>query len=226
MTFKKSVAVAVVGVVCAAPALADSFNIMDSYYVGAGYSYGSTEGNSDYKDVVPDDFHYYNIFAGTKFHENFGFELGFRQSTESEVSKSFSTTDTFFGNTFGAAVTSTLKVKKRVFDFDLNGFYPMQDNFELVGTVGVGFAKLSFDSTTSASVAGLGDDRIRQTDSASGVTLHVAGGFNYEFSPAWKLRARVTWESNSSLKAKDSGVEEKIYKSEPGFSLGVQYTFA
>ena len=93
-------------------------------YAGVEYGYRSMNGKDNYADFLPKKYPLnLGIFVGSKFHENFGAEAGYMHGFKKK------------------RTVNNYKHEIRVssFKLDLNGYLPLENNFQLVGTLGIGY---------------------------------------------------------------------------------------
>lgn len=111
-------------------------------YVGADYQY-NYYGNEDFgagvksDDIMDTGLHGGNIHAGARVHKYLGAEFGYFQTQEGSKD-------------LAAGIESNVKIKGAT--LDVLGYLPVAERAELIGTVGVSYAKADMD------VTGLGSD--------------------------------------------------------------------
>ena len=214
------------GVVVATAASAypwDIFNFDESRpYLGAEYKYQHLKGKNDWNEVLPKDFSAGTIFGGLRFSEKFGLELGYTHS-DMEKRNEFLT-----GVRFGQAasnVSSVAKVKFDSINLDANGYVPLNDALNLVGTLGVGFMKGKFDGSDTTQTAGtlIDEALLNTTDGNRRIVPRIGFGAEWMFHDMFGARARVLWEGTSALRFKEhvATTSNKPFKDSCAFTFGL-----
>ena len=199
-----------------------------SPYIGLGYKYQYMKGHNDWNGVVPSKYDNGDIYVGVKFHENFGFELGYSASAKESDEKPFSPGNVAIGTTLSSGESATLRTKVRLQSvyFDINGFYAVHDKWNLLGSLGIAYTKARIEDNGST---GTPASVITDIQNASGKRKAVARvGLGAEYKHAnWGFRGKLLWEGTSRLRVTDvsNTVPEKYFRNSYGIGLGVSYYF-
>lgn len=152
-------------------------------YVGAEYKYMWTKGINQFQNALQDAYTGGSAFAGAKFSEYFGTELGYSRTSvrhRTQLSNRFFNSVNSIPIRTGARFTS--------FYFDVNGYYPLRNCWELIASIGVESMK----------------PRISLYDVNAGITtnipsngtalLRVGAGAHYLFHETAGFRVMIRWE--------------------------------
>ena len=168
-------------------------------FVGLGYQYGSMKAKNDWAKVANKKQDGALAFVGAKFHENFGAELGWEQSS----SKNRQTTAV---GTFDGVATNngTQKVKTKVSGgyVDLQGYLPVVDNFEVLGSLGMGSVVAKINSTVDVLSSVAHKNKLNQKSKRS-LVGRVGVGAKYMFTDMFGVRVMAKWENTSRIKLKN-----------------------
>ena len=115
-------------------------------YIGAEYYQAWMKPKGDYNKVLPKDFPGATIYVGTKFHENFGIELGYDWSARKKKDYTVVSGSGFFGGPRTTFSGST-KVRRTGGHIDLVGFLPVAECFDLLGSIGFGWVQAKINTT-------------------------------------------------------------------------------
>lgn len=154
-----------------------------------------------------------NFFAGLKFNDCVGVELGYEISTKKSHSRTLPNTDVVFGRTINFAppftFTSTSTASSKIHGWNLNlvGYLPVlcEDNsLSLIGSVGVAQLKVRAHTKIRTTVFEPGETPVF-TDAnlhfhKSKAVLRLAGGAQYMMTECIGVRGLVTWENTSKFK--------------------------
>ena len=158
--------------------------------------------------AMPKSFPGASFYVGTKFHENFGAELGYTLTPTAK--KNYKEA--------AAGVDETYKFKRPSAHIDLLGFLPVADCFELMGSVGYGLVKPKItvvDNTAPSTSAKIPTKK-------HGVFRFGFGGI-YNITEMFGLRAKLGYETTSSMRYKNTS--EKAFKNSLTASAGVFVKF-
>jgi hypothetical protein len=193
--------VLIAGAMVAASSVVSASDDM-SFMVGADYqqTFMKSKTNvlvngapADYSAVNPKSFPGANVYVGAKFHPNFGAELGF------DFMKKSRTVNTIVN-----------KTKMMGAHLDANGYLPVADCFDVVGSVGVGLVQAK------------GERSGVNLKSKKGLLPRVGVGAQYMVSEMVGLRAMARWQGTSAVYFKDdASAKYKPFKSAISLGLGV-----
>lgn len=204
-------------------------------YIGADYYQAWMKPKGDYTKILPKDFPGATLYVGTKFHENFGIELGYDWSAQKKKDFNLAKGSTLFST--GAAgltnpVSGSVKVRRSGAHIDLVGFLPVAECFDLIGSVGFGWLQTKL--TTSAVSTSATSQHTSAVNSLSGKgrgVLRVGVGGSYMVTDMVGLRAKLSWESTSSLRVNGNGYFTSLafgqnpYKSTTALAIGAFVKF-
>lgn len=204
----------IVGAMAAASSAFADFGDINPY-VGADYQQAFMATHSPFKVGTKKSFPGLNLYVGTKFHENFGVELGYNWSKNQ--SKKFTLgAGELVGAVNNAAarvaagtnVTGSIKQKRSGAFFDLVGFLPAGDCFELLGSLGLGWVKTGIaGKDIASSTAGTNAGVVSAFSNLSAKTKMVYRlglGGSYMMTDMVGLRVKVGYEGTSRLRLKDN----------------------
>ncbi len=159
---------------------------------------------SGYHAVVP------NI--GARIGNHLGFELGYLRS--SEESKSLSGTD------FLAGTSGTNDTRITGWHIDANGYLPLADKLEAIGSVGVGRYKAKTTVNGTIVAGGFALANGSASDDSSDTALRVGAGLQYAVTDHVNLRGMVRYVD---VHFKDSG--DKLADGAWTGAVGINYAF-
>ena len=164
-----------------------------------------------------------NFFAGLKFNQYVGVEVGYEFSKTQRIIKDSYPNDIIFGQSIPAFSPDVLSVENlhRTFskingwNANLVGFLPVlqeKNDVQLIGSIGVANLKLQTKNTltTTEVESFIGDPNDTFTIISTKnifykkrkAILRIASGIQYKINDCIGLRAMVSWENTSKLKAK------------------------
>lgn len=172
-------------------------------YVGLDYSYTEASTNDVVVEdvLIPSDFYEntFNSFAinlGTKLNKNFGLEAFYQKSDSKEGEEiSLMVNDT-------PIASDKIETSFEAFGVDVQGYLPISEKIELVGSVGIG--KYEFEM-----------DGFGKNVSENEIGYRLGGGVQYNMNEHFALRGVARYVILDS-EAVDGMTE---------FSAGVRYTF-
>jgi hypothetical protein len=170
-------------------------------YVGADYQF-SKYGNEDLSalfgagvqtdDIVDTNLHGGNIHVGARVHKNLGFELGYFQTEKANKS-----------NVLGSGLDTGIKITGGT--LDALGYYPITNQVELIGTVGVSYAKGELSGSAFTAPSDETEWKPR-----------IGGGAQYWFTDNLNARGLVRYQGADF----DNSVDNAVVT-----SLGLNYQF-
>ena len=193
----------IVGAMAAASSAFADFGDINPY-MGIDYQQSVMKMKSPFATVAKKSFPGASLYLGTKFHENFGVEIGYNWSTDAK--KDFNIpANTVIGNvTTAAATTGSSKIRRSGAFVDLLAFLPVADSFELFGSLGMGWVKpaisISNVAGTNANVnAALGNLSARAKS-----VFRLGIGASYMIGDLLGVRVKVGYEGTSAIRLKDT----------------------
>lgn len=114
------------------------------------------------------------VFVGTRLHENFGLEAGYTIVGKSRVKRDYN---------FGDSVKSDATVKHRNVYLDANGYLPVNESVDLIGSVGVGQLKSTMKGDAVYTPAGGASQNIAlKKESSKKTGLRLGLGAQYKIT--------------------------------------------
>lgn len=198
-------------------------------YLGIEYKNHFLEGKGDWERVLPKEYNSGKLFIGAKFTKYFGIELGYTSAIRKTQNASLASGEIFLGDVVPDLVTlnTTTKVKPVSWDLDLNGYFPIQDNFDLIATLGLALNKIDINSDLTVQVIGTDiDDAVINAKAKPTIIPRLGLGSENKFGN-FRIRARILWENTGKIRLKDAGLDENdprdAFKDSFGFSLSLIY---
>lgn len=159
-----------------------------------------------------DSYHAIVPNIGVRIGNHFGLEAGYMRSTEED--KSLSGTD------FLAGTTGKTETWIDGWHVDANGYVPLADKLEAIGSVGVGRYKAHTELSGTIVAGGLNLGGGSAKDDISDTALRLGAGLQYSFDKNLSLRGMVRY---IDVQFEDSGI--KTADGAWTGALGVSYTF-
>jgi hypothetical protein len=201
-------------------------------YLGADYYQTWTRGQNDWKKVFPRSYRGATIYIGSRFTPHLGAELGYDVSTRTKKAWSLSGGSAFFSGTVPAAgISGTTKVGRSGGHIDLLGFLPVADCFDLFGSIGYGWVQNKIDVTLSTASASSQSSALASVAGKGRSVLRAGVGGSYMVNDMVGLRAKLGWETTSTLRVKGNqafinlGYQSKGWKDTTALSIGAFVKF-
>jgi len=202
----------IVGAMAAAGSAFADFGDINPY-VGADYQQAFMATHRPFNHAKK-SFPGVNLYVGTKFHENFGVELGYNLSKNQSKKFTLGAGDLVgavnTANTrvaAGTTVAGTIKQKRSGAFFDLVGFLPAGDCFELLGSLGLGWVKTGIAGKDFASSTAVSNTAIvsafNNLSAKNKMVYRLGLGGSYMVTDMVGLRVKVGYESTSRLRLQD-----------------------
>lgn len=201
---------------------ADDMNIRP--YIGMEYNYISAsiknvstdlDANStnDFSGKLnADNYHAIVPNIGARIGNHFGLELGYLHTTEESESLT--------GTDFLAGTTGKTDTRITGFHIDANGYYPVADKLEAIGSVGVGRYKAKTTLTGTIVAGGLALGSGSASDDESDTALRLGAGLQYALTDHVNLRGMVRYVN---VEFKDAG--DKLADGAWAGAIGISYAF-
>ncbi len=202
-----------------------------SPYIGVDYAQSWMKGNGDWNKLFSDDYKGASIYVGTSFHENFALELGYDATSREKKDINLAAGTTLFGNTLTQNVTGNVKIRRTGGHLDLVGLLPVADNFALTGSVGYGWVQPKVEVNVGTPAATVNHSALASISAKGKSVFRLGVGGSYMVTDMVGLRARVGWESTSSLRLKgntdfiNGNYNEKAFKGTTALRAGVFVKF-
>ncbi|MFM8454033.1 MAG: outer membrane beta-barrel protein [Gammaproteobacteria bacterium] len=162
-----------------------------------------------------------SLYVGSRFHENFGVELGY------DFSKKKSKALTF--NPFAAGqnqIKSTASFRGP--RLDLNAYMPMDNCFDLIGSIGFGLVKPTISFSNVNMTAANFDRNYADVSGKQKMVLRLGFGAQYMATENIGVRGMIRLENTSSLRANGANLTDagkKPFKDTTSLNLGAFYKF-
>ena len=204
-------------------------------YLGVDVSQTYMRARDAWNLVFPKTYPGASLYVGTRFHENFGLELGYDWSARRTKNFALANGSPFFGGTVTSpnGLSGSTKIRRTGGYLDLLGTLPVADCVELLGTLGFGWVQAKIVTSFSTETAGA-----TPTSSAiSSVSGKGRGGLRLGFGAICMLtesvgvRAKINWSSTSTLRLKGNpafnslGYDAKGFKGSTALLAGVFVRF-
>jgi hypothetical protein len=205
-------------------------------FIGADYYQAWMKGKDDYGQVFPKTYPGYSIYVGTKFCEcwgAWGVELGFDSSGKKKKNFDVVGGSSFFGNAVGSDIIGQTKIRRIGGHLDLIGYLPLFDCFEVFGSIGYGWVKPQISTTVvSAAFGDAGVATALNSLHGKGKSVFRIGvGLSYMVTEMVGVRAKVGWETTSSLRVNGNdsfdalGFNTKGFKGSTTLNVGAFVKF-
>ncbi len=203
-----------------------------SPYIGADYYQPWMKGSRDWNNIFPTTFPGFSFYLGTKFHPNFGLEVGYDGSVNKKKEWSLPAGTAFFGQTVGTSIAGTTKIRRSGGHFDVLMYLPIVETLEFMGSIGFGWLQPKIKTTFSAAPGASSLSSALASVSGEGRgLLRIGLGLSYMATDMVGFRAKVGWESTSTLRVKgnqafaDAGLIPKAFKGSTAMSVGAFVKF-
>jgi hypothetical protein len=165
-------------------------------YFGLEFKWQNTEGKKDWNKLISKSYPGATLYVGERFAKHAGIEIGYSETTRKTRTHTFATGENFFnnGNTAGAQTKTSLKFRTAY--FDLNGYYPLNKSFELIGSIGGGLIRPSVKIGTTGFRF---NDAIALAATKAKIKglIRLGAGVQFLFTDCINIRGMLRWESTS-----------------------------
>ncbi len=198
-------------------------------YLGADYYQAWMRGQNDWKTIFPRSYRGATVYVGTRFcDKSLGVEFGYDTSTRTKKDWALPAGTRFFnGAVPNTGITGTTKINRSGVHLDLLGFLPITGCFDLFATAGYGWVQSKIDIIQSTAPASSSQSYALASVAGKGRSVLRAGvGGSYMVNDMVGLRAKLGWESTSTLRVKgnqafiDLGYRSKGWKDTTALSIG------
>jgi hypothetical protein len=166
-----------------------------SNYIGLDYNVRIMEGRDRYNyatsDVFPKTYHGFELYAAHRFDNDVGLSLSWEQTAYSDNSHVFSNGEHFIAIDQVAGNVARIQSRVEVIHFDVNGYFNVTDNFEVMGQMGLGLTRVTMHAYLTASGV---TTNMMPSNNFDNLVPRVGLGLQY-FSP-WHIgiRASCNWQ--------------------------------
>lgn len=182
-------------------------------YVGAEYQQLWLKGRHFWHNRVAKSYPGASIFLGAKFSPCWGAEIGYSFTGRKRRTTGFDRTNFGTGLLFPATFFDpNLRVRTSTrfnsFYFDLNGYVPLDDCWELIGSVGISamkpkvsahFERSTFTTVTNPFFANNGNG-FGSHHGKSKAVWRLGVGAQYGFTECVFIRGMIRWQGTSALR--------------------------
>jgi hypothetical protein len=188
------------------------------------------KGKSDWDNIVKKKYQGTNAYIGARFFQNAGIELGYDWQKTRMNTHVFSNGEPWFGNN-ATNVVSNIRVKLKGFHVDLNGYVPVAESFDIIGSVGLGFWKPTLNIAVSEATPNVMDSIISSKGNGKRKTVaRLRVGAQYMLTCILGVRALVGWDNTSRIRLNANALDNtdsinKPLKDQTSASVGAFLTF-
>jgi len=190
-------------------------------FLGVDYTQTYMRARNNWNLIYPNQYPGASFYVGTRFHENFGVELGYDWSARRSRDFSLANGSKFFGGTITSpnGLVGKAKIRRTGGYLDVLGAIPVAECTELFGTVGFGWVQTQIFSSFSSEVAGA-------TPTSSAITsvsgkgrgvFRVGVGGIFMVTDVVGVRAKINWASTSTLRLKGNTAFNNLGYDTKGF---------
>ncbi len=175
-------------------------------YIGAEYSQIWMKGRGNWSDVFPRrGFSGGGVYVGSKFHRNFGVELGYDISTRKKRDWELFPGIPFFNGVTTEKINARTTVRRHGGHIDLIGFLHITECLEFIGSAGVGWVKPKVFISTVLSSNGLASSSLvakglTNISSRGRGVFRLGFGLSYMVTEVAGVRTKFSWENTKTLR--------------------------
>jgi hypothetical protein len=224
-----------------------------SPYIGIDAKGQSSEGRGQWKHILSEDYYWGGtVYVAGKIWEYFGLEAGYSRTADRSKTHLFGTGEDFYGN--GDTGGASMKVTNRFSSWhvDMNGFFPLDECWDIVGSVGYGWVKPEIKVRIPAVAApGINPNLFttpgffpRDADALSTIhgktkgVLRLGVGVQAMVDDCMGLRLMARWENTGSTRIHgnfdqrdrrstiDYNALKKMFKDTYSVALGIFWKFS
>ncbi len=206
-------------------------NIIDDIcpYLGVDYKQLWIKGKGFWSNKIAKSFPGGTVYLGTKFTECFGAEVGYSWTMRKHHTGLISG-----GVLFPLPNNATVRTHTHFnsFHFDLNGYVPLDNCWELIGSLGIASMKPKV-SAVVVNQGSLTNNQVNMIQSVNGkskAVWRVGVGAQFLFTECVGARAILRWEATESLRVHGLGVgsehhNRKAFKDAVSLAAGLFVRF-
>lgn len=170
-------------------------------YIGLDFKQIWTGGQSDYKNLVANDYPGLNIYIGSSFDRMWALEIGYDISRKEKKSYLFETGSSFFGAT-ASGVQTEINARFTQWYLDWRGILPATNQIDLSASFGIGLIKPKI-SIYANDVAGIGVDEVIDSISTDKRAIWRLGfGASYMLTDKLSFRTNFRYEGYDRVRLK------------------------
>lgn len=206
-------------------------NMIDNIcpYIGIDYKQLWVKGKGFWSNKIAKSFPGGTVYLGTNFTECFGAEVGYSWTMRKHHRGAI-----IGGPLFPTPNNAIVRTHTRFhsFHFDLNGYVPLDNCWELIGSIGIGSMKPRVEAVVE-NQGGLTTDQVNIIQSVNGKSKAVwrlGVGAQFLFTECVGARAMLRWEATESLRITGLGFGSerhgrKAFKDAVSLAAGVFVRF-
>ncbi len=204
-----------------------------SPYMGVDYYQAFMKGKSSWDSILPKSYAGASVFIGTRVHESFGIELGYATSIRQKKDWHLANGSSFFAGPVRqvGGISGSTKVRRSGAHMDVIGFLPVAECFELLGSLGFGWVQTKIQTTLNVASSSSTAAALASVAGKGRAVFRVGLGGSYMVTDMVGIRAKLGWESTSSLRVKGNasflslGYDSKAFKGTTALSVGAFVKF-
>lgn len=197
-------------------------------YFGWEYQYEHIKGNSTWGAFIPANLSSQEFFVGTRYHPNFGLEIGYYHTLKKSVnSVRLSNFNSVVDNTGDTLAIG--EMSNEGFCFDWNVYFPLDPNFNIMGIIGLVTYHQNIEIYTAGGTALA--SALSQVTPKNHTLLRLGVGLEYE-KKHWGARMRALWDQTQKLtvnlnspNSEALGINNDPFKQACIFTVGIFYIF-
>lgn len=205
-----------------------------SPFLGVDFAQTFMRAKNSWDLIFPKTYPGLSLYVGTRFHENFGIELGYDWSARRSKSWTLPNGSNFFGGTVttAPALTGVTNIRRTGGHVDLWGFLPVAECTELMASIGYGWVQTKITSSFNIPVGNSNLSSIISSVSGQGRgVFRLGAGALYMITEMVGVRAKISWQSTSTLRVRGNagfttiGCVPGAFKGTTALSVGVLLRF-
>lgn len=190
-------------------------------YIGADFSQTYMRARSQWNLIFPKSYPGASLYVGTRFHQNFGLELGYDWSGRRTKDYVLPNGTPFFGNTITSpnGLRGSTKIRRTGGYLDLLGSVPVAECVELFGSLGFGWVQTKIVTSFSSEAVGASptSSAIASTSGKGRGALRLGIGGIFMVTETVGVRAKINWSGTSSLQLKGNATFDSLGYEKKGF---------
>lgn len=209
---------------------------MDMFpYLGVDYTQTYMRAKNSWNLIFPNAYPGASFYVGTRFHENFGLELGYEWSARRKNNFALPNGSGFFGGTITSpnGLSGTTKIRRTGGYLDVLGTLPVAECVELLGSVGYGWVQTKIETSFSSEVAGASaaSSAIASVSGRGRGVFRIGIGGIFMVTEMVGVRAKINWASTSTLRVKGNalfnslGYDTKAFRGSTALVVGAFVRF-
>lgn len=194
----------------------DDFNPV----IGVDYYQAWMKPKTHYDRIFPKTYPGASVYVGVRVLDIFAFELGYDWSKDVAKDWTLSRGETFFNRTIDRTVSGKTELRRAGGHLDLMGILPIIcDCFELFATVGYGWVqpRIEIENISIRPGTTLHSAAIVSLSGGGRSVLRTGLGANYMVTDNLGIRAKLGWETTSSLRVHGNAPAAQLSYSSKGF---------